>query len=166
MDRIISEIEGQKGGPLLIYLGGVHGNEFPGIIALEKAFEEIKEKDYQFRGKALALRGNLAAIREGKRFIDKDLNRIWDMDVDHEHAGQKDSEYLERLELQVMIQELLSEGYTSAYLFDLHTTSAHTIPFIVTRDLPEFLPFIHQFDVPFITGLTGMLDGTVFELVC
>ena len=41
VDRIIDHIQGEKGGPTVIFFGGVHGNETAGVFALKSVFEEF-----------------------------------------------------------------------------------------------------------------------------
>ena len=66
----------------MVAIGGIHGNEPAGVRALERLFELLAEEPlinpgFTFKGELLALRGNLEALNQGKRFIDTDLNRIW-----------------------------------------------------------------------------------------
>jgi succinylglutamate desuccinylase len=65
---------------LLIVLAAVHGNEKSGVIALENIFKYLKSQMPIFNGCILALKGNLRAFDENKRFIDQDLNRMWHED--------------------------------------------------------------------------------------
>ena len=76
MDRIIGKYDGKQKGPLLIGLGGIHGNEPAGIEALELIFkmlevEPLLNPEFKFKGRFLGLRGNLRAIGTNKRYIKK-----------------------------------------------------------------------------------------------
>ncbi len=167
MERIIGELQGKKAGPLLIFIGGLHGNEAYGIKALDNVFKKLKRQEAEFCGRAIAIRGNIEALKRSSRYIDFDLNRIWDK----HHFNTIDKlnvvEYNELKELmEIMDAELNTVEYTQAFLLDLHTTSAPTIPFIVTQYDNHNQLFINRLNVPFITGLSGYLDGTVLSWFC
>ncbi|MBN3872580.1 aspartoacylase [Nostoc sp. JL33] len=55
-------------------VGGIHGNELTGVHLVKK-FQQYPNLINRSSFKTLALLGNLKAIEEGKRYIDKDLNR-------------------------------------------------------------------------------------------
>ncbi|MEH1942801.1 MAG: aspartoacylase [Nostoc sp.] len=57
-------------------VGGNHGNELTGIHLVKK-FQQYPNLINRASFKTLALLGNLKAIEEGKRYIDKDLNRCF-----------------------------------------------------------------------------------------
>ena len=75
IDRVLFEIKGQKNGPTVIFFGGIHGNEPAGIFALETVLSKLETKNVG--GSIYAITGNLKALKEGKRYINKDLNRLW-----------------------------------------------------------------------------------------
>ncbi|MBR9859624.1 hypothetical protein GYB22_02535 [bacterium] len=162
MERKIDEIIGEEGGPLLLYVAGIHGNEYPGTKALEQVFSELRHSAFAFKGKAIALRGNLEALKQGKRFIDLDLNRIWKRNME-DPDFQKSHEMNEMLRLKGEIEASLGSNRDAAFLLDLHTTSAPTIPFIVTRQNQKYSEFIESFKVPYVTGLDGLLEGTMLD---
>ena len=64
-------------GPLLICMGGVHGNEPAGTDALKRFFTSIERQRLEIRGRMIGLAGNPPALAKGVRFLDHDLNRIW-----------------------------------------------------------------------------------------
>lgn len=57
-------------------VGGNHGNELTGIHLVKK-FQQYPNLIDRASFETLALLGNLKAIEEGKRYIDKDLNRCF-----------------------------------------------------------------------------------------
>ncbi|MBT8327818.1 MAG: succinylglutamate desuccinylase/aspartoacylase family protein [Bacteroidia bacterium] len=166
MERIIGEITGDGEGPLLIFIGGIHGNETTGISALEKVFNEFSFGTTQVKGRAIALRGNLEAIRQNIRYLSMDLNRIWDVKHFKRANDYHAAEVYELLELRRIIEKELKGDFSRAYLIDLHTTSAPTIPFLVTKDTPDNISFVENLDVPYVTGLIGYLDGTMLGWMC
>ncbi|MFM8450216.1 MAG: succinylglutamate desuccinylase/aspartoacylase family protein, partial [Haliscomenobacter sp.] len=81
-ERIIGIYPGTDKGPLVVCLGGIHGNEPAGVEALVQLIQRLSSKarknpDFRFRGTLLALRGNLAALQHGVRYLHEDLNRAW-----------------------------------------------------------------------------------------
>lgn len=163
MERIIGTIDGAEKGPLLIFVGGMHGNEAQGMIALENIFESMKAQKEGVRGRAIALRGNLEAIRQNIRFVTFDLNRIWDVKHFKRSVDVQAAELVELQALREIIEQELQGEYTEAMLIDLHTTSAPTIPFIVTTKRIKNLDFVQRMNVPYVTGLSGHLEGTMLE---
>ena len=166
MDRIIGEIKGDKKGPLLIFIGGLHGNEAQGLLALENIFNNFNGDTEKICGKAIALRGNLEAIRQGIRFVSLDLNRIWDVKHFKRAMDVQAAEVYELQAIRQIIEEEIKQEYTQVYLIDLHTTSAPTIPFAVTKENSESEAFIKELNIPYITGLIGYLDGTMLAWMC
>ena len=76
-DHLLGRFRGSAAGPLLVCIGGIHGNEPAGVAALERVVASLTRERPPFRGELVALRGNLAALELGRRFVDEDLNRIW-----------------------------------------------------------------------------------------
>ena len=158
MTRIIGELGGKEAGPLLILVGGLHGNEHRGIEALVNVISAFEDK--QIRGKVLALRGNLKALKESKRFLSRDLNLSWSTHLKDAELGE---ELSEREELKSIIDRKLSGWDGDIYLIDLHTTSAPTVPFAVIGKDAATMNFVRNMNIPFVTGLTGILDGTLLN---
>ena len=160
MERIIGEIEGTESGPLLIFVAGLHGNEAQGLIALENIFNHFNYNG-KIAGKAIALRGNIEAIRQNIRYVSQDLNRIWDVKHYKRAVDYHAAEVYELLALREIIEAEIAKKYNKVYLIDLHTTSAPTIPFAVTKISAQNQAFVEQMGVPYITNLKGFLDGTM-----
>ncbi len=94
IERVIGTIDGNSDGRQVVFFAGIHGNEPAGIVALKRVINRIKEAGIPFHGKLWALEGNLPALQANKRFIDKDLNRIW-------HTKLSDSAPLSRAFVEV-----------------------------------------------------------------
>jgi len=65
--------KGGKTGKTTLILAGVHGNEKCGIIAFDKIIKNIKIES----GKVYFIYSNLKAIKQNKRYIEKNLNRCF-----------------------------------------------------------------------------------------
>jgi len=171
--RIIGKYLGLEKGPLVIVIGGMHGNEPAGPKALQRMFDMLTiepdhNPDFYFKGCLLGLRGNTRAISKNIRFQDRDLNRIWTK----EHVEKiKNSSILtlknEDLELREMID--LIESEIAAYqpdeiiLLDLHTTTAHGGIFSIPSDGEESLEIALELHAPVIMGLLSGIEGTLLH---
>lgn len=166
--RIIGDV-GVKTGNTCLFIGGIHGNEMAGVGALESVFQYLNENQVEFTGRAVAAIGNLQAMQANKRFLYKDMNRIWDrVTLDDLHYNRLDlskEEYQELKDVYELIKEIIAETTGELYVIDLHTTSSPTIPFIVTNKSDQSLEFTNAFPMPVISGLTGFLDGTLLSYI-
>ncbi len=71
----VYRIEGDDPQPIVLLLGGVHGDEAGGYLAAD-AFVDSRVR----RGTLIIIpRANFRAIRQGKRFVHRDLNRLFHM---------------------------------------------------------------------------------------
>mgnify|MGYP000571587480 CR=1 FL=1 len=166
--RIIGHYQGTEAGPLVVAIGGIHGNEPAGVLALERLFDMLEDEPrlnpgFNFKGDILALRGNLAALAAGKRFIDVDLNRIWRPLVG-DPDGFATSEDRELHELLAAIETALEDSPLSELiLLDLHTTTATGGIFAITGDDAPSLSLAAEMAVPVIKGMMSGLQGTTLH---
>lgn len=164
--RIIGRYVGKERGPLLICLGGIHGNEPSGVRAIGRFFELLRQRPAaDFRGGALGLRGNLQALERGVRFLEKDLNRImtpWMSEqVRSAPLESLSAEYRELRELLDLIDSEIDRTNPEALiLVDLHTTSADGGIFSIPDGSPESIALAKHFHVPIVLGMSDGLDGT------
>ncbi|WP_420458385.1 succinylglutamate desuccinylase/aspartoacylase family protein [Neolewinella sp.] len=164
--RVIGHYIGEERGPLVVAIGGIHGNEPAGVLALEQLFDLLREEPlvnpgFSFRGELLALRGNLAALRSGHRYIDTDLNRIWNPGTRREQATSEDRE-LDGL-LAAIAHALDETPASELILLDLHTTTAAGGVFAVTGDDRPSLLLATELGVPVIKGMLSNLQGTTLS---
>lgn len=111
-------------GPHLLLLGGVHGDEKPGILALTKLLDQLHAGRIRLlRGKVtVAARVNAAAAKRGLHFVEENLNRIvrpYGSPATHE---------------QRLANELTSLIDAADAVLDLHGTPAPTRPFVFLDD--------------------------------
>jgi succinylglutamate desuccinylase len=172
-DRIIGRYKGPEKGPLLIVLGGMHGNEPAGVKAIDLMskmleVEPITNPHFHFKGTFLGLVGNVQAGARNQRFIEKDLNRIWEVKKVHEVMAKDISELkAEELEmreiLEVIHNEINSNDIDKVVVLDLHTTSSFggifTIP---TRD-PESLRIALELHAPVVQDMLDGIHGTTLH---
>lgn len=166
--RVIGRVEGAEPGPTLIGLGGVHGNEPAGVRALHRLLEDLRRQGGPSRGEFVALTGNITALAQRSRFIDKDLNRQWEdehlrrlaVDV---RGAELSTEDHERLALLREIRATFDRATAATYIVDIHTTSSVSAPFLLFGDTLRNRRFALDFPVPKILGLEEYIDGTLSE---
>ncbi|PPK84660.1 succinylglutamate desuccinylase [Neolewinella xylanilytica] len=167
--RVIGHYIGEEPGPLVVAIGGIHGNEPAGVQALEQLFDLLKEEPrlnpgFTFRGELLALRGNLEALRVGRRYVDIDLNRIWKPYV---RGTDNTFPTVEARELDGMLaaieNALEDSSAQELVLIDLHTTTATGGIFAITGDDAPSLLLAAELGVPVIKGMLSGLQGTTLS---
>ena len=167
MERIIGEIVGQGRGPLIILIGGLHGNEWTGIKAIEYVFRKIEENQIKVKGRIIGIRGNMTAISRKKRYIHYDLNRCWTDQHLKKFSGENlhliFSEDLEVLELKKIFDSLADMDVSQKICVDLHTTSSENGNFIVVPELFSDHPVIRALKLPLILDLEKHIKGTLLK---
>jgi hypothetical protein len=165
--RLIAKVEGSPHGPTVVFIGGMHGNEPAGVLALETLMPFIEENRANLKGKVFAIRGNISALACNSRFVDQDLNRIWTTTLlaGIQEKTTLDAEEKEAKEMLELIQEILQDNRDKVYFIDLHTTSAPSIPFITLNDMLINRDFASPFPVPKILGLEEFLKGPLLSYI-
>jgi succinylglutamate desuccinylase len=165
--REIGRLVGRAAGPTLVVIGGMHGNEPGGAIAAKQVLERLSQSDVEVRGEVVALAGNMAALRAGRRYHDKDLNRQWGEDrvrtLTLQPAADDDAEDREQRDLLAAIESAMQRARGPVYVADLHTTSAPGIPFLITGDTLAQRKLAVEFPLPIVLGLEEQLDGALSE---
>lgn len=171
-NRIIGRIEGQKPGPTIIALGGVHGNEPTSIKAIEHVLEKIEGLEDKFQGSFIGLRGNLEALKKEERFIDEDMNRIWFTSILDKVRRTPFNEVLtaERRETKALLEILdpiiLDEKREYPVVFaDLHTFSSENGLFAISSSDSKNVDLLSKLNVPLIFGIEKALHGTALKYV-
>lgn len=168
LNRVIGKYSQDRPGPTLICIGGMHGNEPAGVTALQRVLDYLHASGAELAGQFVALRGNLRALAQKKRYIETDFNRMWTPERmarlrSDEIAGAQNAESLEQFELFRKIDSILAETRGPAYLIDLHTTSAPSQPFAIFGDTIRNRRFAKKLGVPLILGLEEAIAGTLME---
>lgn len=168
LPRVLGTYGGHTDGPLVICLGGIHGNEPAGVIAAQRVLEWLHTHQPPFRGELLALAGNRAALLNKTRYLAQDLNRVWSLErisafragTWKEPAGPEDEE---QRELLAAIDKALARRRGPVIFLDLHTTSAVGIPFTVIADTLLNRQLARSLPAPVILGLEEHLDATTLN---
>jgi succinylglutamate desuccinylase len=163
--REIGRIVGREAGPTLVIVGGMHGNEPAGTIAARRVLERLSKGDVEVQGELLVLAGNLGALRDGRRYHVKDLNRQWSEEHVDALGGQArdldDAEDREQRELLATIEAAMARARGPVTVGDLHTTSAPGIPFVITGDTLQQRKLAVALPIPTVLGLEEQLDGAL-----
>ncbi len=182
--RRVGSYRGGEPGPLLLCIASLHGNEPGGGTALERVLGELSASRLPMRGDLVGLRGNLRALGAGRRYIDEDLNRIWQRDRveavlaslrQGETAGggaARDgdelpmvgsAELLEQRDLLAAIRDESRRARGPVYALDLHTTSSDSAPFTTVGDTLQNRELALRLPVPVILGLEEQVEGAMLQ---
>jgi len=167
VQRRIGEYSQGNSGPTVIFVGGVHGNEPSGIFALERVLESLNKSMISFSGSLYALSGNLPALQKSERYVDFDLNRIW-FPLGNNGKSHRAAQALEKDERNGLLQEfdaIIKSNNGPFYIFDLHTTSSYSVPFLVLGDTLRNREIVHDIPAPVILGLEEEAEGTMFSFL-
>ena len=164
--RVIARGRGEAPGPMLIVIGGLHGNEPSGVAAMRRVAQTLDPERLTLRGDVVMLAGNVRALERGVRFVDHDLNRGWTGERlaalrASEAVEALEAEDYEQLELADALEQALAAARGPVYLIDLHATSAEGIPFAMCRDAAEVRRFAGAFPLTLVLGLLEAVDGTL-----
>ncbi len=178
--RLIGRVSDSDTGPTMVLIGGMHGNEPSGVIAIQNVFRDIEANSIPVRGELIGISGNLKALASNQRFLDRDLNRLWNQDFTRRFKGHPTgtvtetvAEFDEQQEIFEIIDPVLDQhGYRNpgatidqhgAFFLDLHTTSARSEPFIAINDQLNNRKFALCFPVPTVLGIEEYLSGPLLS---
>lgn len=167
-DRVIGRIGGTPPGPSMVFTAALHGNEPAGVVALQHVFQTLREQETEIHGEVIGIVGNLAALGEGRRFIWRDLNRIWVRKYVDAARKPNEDPFGERVELNELREVLklidpILEGQQEKYFIDLHTTSSDSRPFIAINDQLANRRFVSDFPMPIVLGIEEYLTGPLLS---
>ncbi|MAD98588.1 MAG: hypothetical protein CMB99_14795 [Flavobacteriaceae bacterium] len=166
LNRVLGSINGSEKTPTIIAFGGIHGNEYAGIAAIKRVFERIENESIPFQGNFYGVTGNVQALTEKVRFVNKDLNRVWNNETLLENkSNPQDIEDFEQIEVYNTIKDILQSNEGPFYFLDIHTTSCHTDPFITISDSINNREFSSNFKVPIVLGIEEFLEGPLLTYI-
>ncbi|MEO0333146.1 MAG: succinylglutamate desuccinylase/aspartoacylase family protein [Bacteroidota bacterium] len=167
-DRLIGHLNQGRPGPLVILIGGLHGNEIEGVRATERVFERLK--DYTINGEVIGLRGNLAAIAQQRRYVAYDLNRCWTeahlrflRSETIQHPKPEDQEAIALLKI---IDHYAKQPSSTKIIADLHTTSAQKGSFVIVPEYYANHPVVEALHIPIVVNMEYFLRGTLLNYSC
>jgi len=104
-------------GADLLLSAGIHGNETAPIELLDELIHSIARGDLKPRARILFLFGNPAAMRSGERYVEQDMNRLFN----GRHAQASGPEALRVAELEQLATSFFSLPDRYRLHYDLHT---------------------------------------------
>lgn len=160
--HVLGTYDSGREGPLLLAIGGIHGNEPSGVAAIESVLHQLGRHRPTLHGQFVGVAGNLAALQAGRRFIDQDLNRCFRSEIVNAPAAPQNAE---RGELAAVVQ-LISDyarGYEDVCFVDCHTTSSPTVPYLSVNAHPPSLVMMEDFPLHTVVGLERSIPGCCGE---
>lgn len=109
--------EVRDNGMDLLLSAGIHGNETAPIELLDRLLHDIARGVVKPRARILFLFGNPAAIRTGGRFVEEDLNRLFN----GRHESSSGYEAMRAHELERLATTFFSVPQRTRLHYDLHT---------------------------------------------
>lgn len=152
-------------GPFFVAMGGMHGCEPSGPLAIRRVLTELSKHRLPLRGSFIGLACNLKALVKNERYLDRDLNRRWFDEVLNRMMAKDPSEYSsedkEQVELLDEIQNVIDATDRPIVFLDLHSTSAQGIPFSCMADTLRNRKIALTLPIPVVLGLEEVVDGTM-----
>ncbi len=150
--------------PILVCLGGLHGNEPCGVLALQRIFARLEQDRTALVGRLVGLAGNRRALEQGRRYLDEDLNRIWLPDVRDRASAEVGPERARELDevqdILRVLDALLPPARSRVAFLDLHSTSGGGAAFAILDDTLANRELAFAIPVPHVLGLEEELAGT------
>lgn len=166
MDRLLGKIEGAPGGPLIICIAALHGNEHIGLHAFRNVYSAILNHHIDLNGKLVGLIGNLNATMSNQRYVDYDMNRCWHPDHIQKIRSSDSLSHSEDYELKELLHQIESEisnQFSDVIIVDLHATSADKGNFLVVPGHTATHPVVKAIKLPVVVNLERYLEGTLLE---
>lgn len=160
--RVLGHVRGDRPGRAVILVGGLHGNEPAGVVALQRVAALLPNPS-GVQGEIIVLAGNVDALREGARFLDTDMNRGWWPERLQEEPSSGGHEDRERRELMAAIDPVLQRSDGTPVVIDLHTASGDTAPFVTLGDTLRNRWFADGLPLPKVLGIEEQLAATFLE---
>ena len=148
-------VNGERPGPCLVILGGVHGNERTGIELIKRLYRVLDSQEKKLvRGQLFFVLGNPRAMEKNVRFIERDLNRLFSPT---RLLQAPDGSY-EDLRCREIAQILRSADIS----IDIHSTNKPSLPFLACAVSPRHEDIYRWFDTDrVLTDPHYILGGAV-----
>ena len=163
-DRLMGEYSHGVKGPALVVIGGVHGNEPAGVEAFQRVYRKLDTLKLTVNGRLVGLRGNMAALQQGTRLIDRDLNRVCTLENEQRYLAGETPVFGEEKEFFALVEEVekvQQKDITELFFLDLHTTSSSSQPYISVNRREESLSFAEKFPLFIVRGIEDYIPGHI-----
>ncbi len=133
--------DGQS-GPKTVIIAGIHGDEGLGVQVLEKLAKEISQK--KILGELHLLVGNPEAYKKNVRYIDTDLNRLFNENhMDMREMDNPNNEQKRAIEIGLLLENV-------DFLLDIHSTSKPSVPFLYIENSPKHRQLASKLEIEMI----------------
>ena len=168
--HILGIYEGELPGPLMVCIGGMHGNEPAGVNAIHLLLkmlevEPITNPSFTYKGIFAGLLGNPEAFRMNVRFVDKDMNRSWSARSTNGHPTTVTEEVAIQNIIKIIKDLVDRYAPTEVVFIDLHTTSSTGGIFSIVTDDPNSQRLAQEIYAPVIKGFLQELGGTSLHYI-
>ncbi len=163
--RVLCEFRSNN-GPLVVFMCGIHGNEPMSVLAIKEIAEFIQDNNIQLAGSMIGITGNIEALNKGERYIECDLNRIWtEVNMNFISNGSTlRNEKAEMKEIWSVLSKVLDERKKEdVVIFDLHTTSSPSVPFITINDTISNRCISKEYPLATVFGIEEYLSGPLLS---
>lgn len=172
-ERIRWSVPGNDEGPVMVVFAGIHGNETAGVHAIDSLASNLIDTQAKLDGNLYSVTGNMRALELGVRYVDTDLNRLWENGFDRSQYSPSGTanhtvEYKESLEIKRAVEWIMDKHKDNASRFifvDLHTTSSESCAFILINDTLANRRLARKFPVPQILGFEENIRGTLLSYI-
>ena len=167
-ERIIGKVLNHIDGQTFIFCAGIHCNEKAGVHAAKRVLKKLRELGGALKANVYFVYGNKKALDLEVRYLQVDLNRIWNIEkLNKVKVGldENNPEEIELLDIYSIVKEIIAKHPGTKYFIDLHTTSSPTQPFITISDSLNNRKFSSYFSVPVILGLEEYLNGPLLTFM-
>ncbi len=167
VSRVLGRVRGVADGPTVVAVGGVHGNEPAGAIALARVFAQLDGRGVEhIAGTFVGLAGNIKALARNQRYLRHDLNRIWLPDrIAQVRAAsiplEDEDEELAALDRE--LSDAMSYARGPCVVFDLHSVSGPGKAFVTLDDTLANRALAFRIPSPCVLGLEEELRGTLTD---
>lgn len=165
--RRLGEHDAGAPGPVLVVLCAVHGNEPAGVEAVQRVLARLADHRPPFAGRLVGLVGNVPALARRRRFLARDLNRLWSLQArtelqmrDPALDGPEDRECRE---LRCVLDAEMADERREFILLDLHSTSAPGAPFTCISDTLRSRQLALALPVPLVLGIEESIRGSILD---
>ena len=166
LSRIYGTYTQDQAGPHLVVFGGIHGNEPSGVQALERVFTFLQQHHPAINGTLTGVNGNLAALKQGVRYCNEDLNRLF-LENRIQSATRRGSQTVEEqelLELVAVVEKLEADATDKPFFVDCHTTSSRSIPYIsLNEGFSDSYNFVKDMPATTVIGAEKEIKGCLAE---
>lgn len=151
------------GGPTVIVMTALHGNEPAGVAATKRVIAQLERMECDFHGRLITLLGNPDAFTANLRYLDCDLNRLWSDPIPKDQLVGKEGEIITRLRNSFLTLVNNARQVGPVYVLDLHTASGESPPFMGVANIACSIDFAQHFPLPCFRGLEERgIDGLFY----